>query len=252
MARFTETTTTTSPSPPTTSSPGTTTSTATTTLGPVTTSSTPTTTTTTVPLTTTTNAVAGTTTLLASQSEGLGEPVTAAELGHSWEPGCPVPPDDLRRLRVPYLGFDGLAHEGDLIVHADHAGAVLSVFSQLHAAGYPIESIVPIGDLPVDAEDQAGYSNTSGFHCRVVGGTSRWSEHARGLAIDLNPHLNPFVTSAEIWPVGSEEYVDRSLGKPGMIENDDVVVTAFASIGWHWGGHWSSLKDYHHFSATGR
>jgi hypothetical protein len=29
------------------------------------------------------------------------------------------------------------------------------------------------------------------------------------------------------------------------------VVTAFAQIGWEWGGFWSSSKDYMHFSLTG-
>jgi hypothetical protein len=30
------------------------------------------------------------------------------------------------------------------------------------------------------------------------------------------------------------------------------VVRAFAAIGWEWGGDWTSLKDYQHFSLSGR
>ncbi len=37
-----------------------------------------------------------------------------------------------------------------------------------------------------------------------------------------------------------------------MIEPNDVVVKAFTSIGWKWGGSWSSLKDFQHFSANGK
>jgi hypothetical protein len=37
-----------------------------------------------------------------------------------------------------------------------------------------------------------------------------------------------------------------------MIADGDVVVTAFASIGWSWGGRWTELRDYQHFSANGR
>jgi hypothetical protein len=32
-----------------------------------------------------------------------------------------------------------------------------------------------------------------------------------------------------------------------------LLVRAFRSIGWGWGGDWSgSVKDYQHFSSTGR
>jgi hypothetical protein len=84
--------------------------------------------------------------------------------------------------------------------------------------------------------------NTSAFNCRRIAGTSRWSEHAYGRAIDINPVENPHVTAA----------IDRSQLRPGMIVADDVVVKAFAAIGWSWGGTWRSSKDYQHFSATGR
>jgi hypothetical protein len=40
--------------------------------------------------------------------------------------------------------------------------------------------------------------------------------------------------------------------RPGMIVDGDVVVRAFAGAGWGWGGHFRSLKDYQHFSASGR
>jgi hypothetical protein len=109
-----------------------------------------------------------------------------------------------------------------------------------------------MGQLPPGVEDEPGYSNTSGFHCRFVAGTNRWSEHAMGRAIDLNPHLNPQIRGDEIWPPDAGAYVDRTLRLRGMIQDGDVVVDAFDSIGWEWGGRWQTLKDYHHFSSTGR
>jgi hypothetical protein len=30
------------------------------------------------------------------------------------------------------------------------------------------------------------------------------------------------------------------------------VVKAFAKRGWKWGGNWKSLKDYQHFSKSGK
>ena len=45
-------------------------------------------------------------------------PVTAAELGRSWHAGCPVGPPALRSVAVSYVGFDGRAHTGRLVVNA--------------------------------------------------------------------------------------------------------------------------------------
>lgn len=173
-------------------------------------------------------------------------------MAHSWHEGCPIDVRELRLVAVTHWDFAGVAQTGEIVVHTDQARAVIAVFEALFDGGYPIVSMVPIGDLPVGAEDQPDYANTSGYHCRVVAGTKRWSQHALGLAIDLNPFQNPLVSDTEIWPSGAERYVDRDFDEPGMITQDDIVLTAFGSIGWGWGGNWSSLKDYHHFSATGR
>jgi hypothetical protein len=37
-----------------------------------------------------------------------------------------------------------------------------------------------------------------------------------------------------------------------MILPGDIVVRAFARIGWSWGGAWGTQKDYQHFSALDR
>ena len=60
------------------------------------------------------------------------------------------------------------------------------------------------------------------------------------------------INGSQILPPAGARYVDRSRSATGMIHAGDAVVRAFASIGWHWGGYWHSLKDYQHFSATGR
>lgn len=179
-------------------------------------------------------------------------PVTAEELAHSWHEGCPAGPEDLVRIDLVHHDFAGQVRPGKLIVHRRHADSVVSVFSTLFELGYPIVSVVPIGELPEGAEDEPGYSNTSGFHCRFVEGTTRWSEHAVGNAVDLNPHVNPIIRGDDIWPIGSEPYADRSREEPGMITEGDPVVAAFDAIEWGWGGRWQTLKDYHHFSSSGR
>ena len=42
--------------------------------------------------------------------------------------------------------------------------------------------------------------NTSAFNCRYVAGTTRWSQHAYGRAIDLNPVENPYVSGHHVSP----------------------------------------------------
>ena len=94
--------------------------------------------------------------------------------------------------------------------------------------------------------------NTSAFNCRVVPGTRRLSMHAYGRAIDVNPVENPYVHGGLVEPPAGRAYLDRSRRRPGMAMQTGVLVRAFASVGWHWGGLWRSSKDYQHFSTTGR
>jgi len=59
--------------------------------------------------------------------------------------------------------------------------------------------------------------------------------HAYGLAVDINPIENPWVRADKVSPAAGRAYLDRSLSAPGVIRAGDVVVRAFASIGWKWG-----------------
>jgi len=96
-------------------------------------------------------------------------------------------------------------------------------------------------------------NNSSAFNCRAVTGGGRWSEHAYGRAIDLNPVQNPYVDrDGSVLDPASAPYTDRTRRDPGMIRTGEVVVEAFAAIGWEWGGNFRSIKDYQHFSQSGR
>ncbi len=176
----------------------------------------------------------------------------AERMESTWHAGCPVPLSDLRYLLVDYWGFDGREHRGELVVHADWADEIASVFEDLFQARYPFEQVVLIDDYDGDDRRSMAANNTSVFNCRVVSGTTTWSEHAYGRAIDINPVQNPYVRGSTIQPPAGADYFDRSLELPGMIQSGDSVTAAFAAIGWEWGGDWINSKDYQHFSATGR
>ena len=171
----------------------------------------------------------------------------------TWTDACPVRVEELRYVTVHHFGFDNRVHVGELIVHADVATDVVAVFAALHRARFPLEQVRVIRTEELSAPPTGDGNVTSAFVCRPTVGGTRWSEHAFGRAIDLNPFHNPYVRGDLIIPELAGAYVDRTDVRPGMIVAGDPVTEAFASIGWGWGGDWSgSATDPMHFSASGR
>jgi hypothetical protein len=156
-----------------------------------------------------------------------------SQVRYSWHPGCPVAFSRLRLITMTYRGFDHQVHTGRLVVNAAVTGKLILVFRKLFAMRYPIRRMVP-----VDAYHGSDYAsiqadNTSAFNCRDATGSSSWSEHAYGLAVDLNPCENPYVY-ADGYEAHKRcrKYVDRNLHDPGVIHAGDQAVLAFASVGW--------------------
>lgn len=173
--------------------------------------------------------------------------------GVSWRPGCPVPLSGLRLIRVTHHGFDGRDHEGVLIVNRDVATKMLAVMRRLYADGFPIRRMVPVDVYGGDDIRSIEADNTSAFNCRFVDATRRYSEHAYGRAIDVNPIENPSVDSAgRTDHRASRPYLRRTPFRPGMAAEGHALVRAFDAIGWGWGGRFMGVKDYQHFSAYGR
>lgn len=179
-------------------------------------------------------------------------PITAAELGASWRPGCPVEPEQLRRVNVNHIGFDGQTHRGELIVHKDLASQVITIFEQLYRLRYPISKIRTVDHYP-GAVDELSMedNNTSAFNCRDLPGTNRPSQHSYGRAIDLNPLLNPSIDSTgEFQPKNASAYLDRGRTDPGLLHDGDAAVRLFTDRGWGWGGYWMNPIDYQHFELS--
>jgi hypothetical protein len=173
--------------------------------------------------------------------------------GVSWRPGCPVRLGDLRVVTTTYRGFDGRDHVGRVIVHRDVAPQILRVLQRLYADGFPIRRMTPVDAYGGSDFRSIEADNTSAFNCRFVDGTTRYSEHAYGRAIDVNPIENPYVTSGGTTAhPASRLYVARTPFRPGMAAEGRALVRAFDAAGWGWGGRWSGAKDYQHFSTSGR
>lgn len=171
----------------------------------------------------------------------------------TWTPGCPVTLSELRYVTAAHVGFDGHTHTGELIAHHDVVDDLLTVLAALHAARFPIEEMRVIAASELDAPPTGDGNVTSVFVCRPVVGGTRWSEHASGRAIDLNPFHNPYVRGDLVLPELAGAYVDRTRPRAGMVVAGDAVTEAFRSVGWVWGGDWTGpATDPMHFSPTGR
>lgn len=183
--------------------------------------------------------------------ESLSDAVKERITGISYGEGCIVPYEDLRYLQVLYMDFEGQTQVGEIICNQAIAQDLAEIFFQLYQSSYPIERIRLIdeygGDDTLSMED----NNTSCFNYRVVDGTSSLSRHAYGLAVDINPLYNPYVTYPDgkrrVSPAASEIYADRSLDFPAKIDKNDLCFRLFAEHGFTWGGNWKTMKDYQHF-----
>jgi hypothetical protein len=213
---------------------------------------------TTIPPTVVTTTVAPTTTAGPTTTTAVTfsysiDTVTAGSLPHTWRPGCPVGPDQLRMIHLTYWGFDGQAHPGAIVVNAAVVNAVVTIFKTLYNERFPIFEMVPQDAYNGDDNAAAAADDTSGFNCRyaVAPGPPSWSVHAFGEAIDVNDVQNPYIDGTTVIPPEGVAYGNRADVRPGMAVPGGQLVAAFASVGWQWGGRWTASPDYQHFSATG-
>jgi len=163
---------------------------------------------------------------------------------------CRISYDDLMYIGLKYVDFDGETHAGEMIVNEQLAREVTEVFVALFEAEYPLASVRLVSDYGEPHDDNLSMeaNNTSAFNYRQITGSRKLSRHSYGAAIDINPVQNPYIDGDRVAPPNAQDYVDRSLGLPGMIDHDDLAYRLLTERGWTWGGDWRGDKDYQHFS----
>ncbi len=200
-----------------------------------------------------------------TQRRGSWEPIPDEVFetmqGISYPEGARVHRDDLAYLTIPHYDFDGKIQKGKMIVARSLADEVLAIFAELSDIKYPIEKMELIDKYDkLQTEEfnsldrsSMGRNNTSSFCYRTVSGTKNLSKHAYGRAIDINPKINPWVSSSgTVSPRNATKYADRSMAdwtdveKRAYIGEDTEIYRIFDKYGWFWGGHWNS-RDYQHF-----
>lgn len=177
-------------------------------------------------------------------------PVTEETVSASWNEECPLHFEELSLLTLTYWNFYGKAVTGPLVINTSVVDDVINAFEGLFRIGFPIERLALVDEYDGDDKAAMRANVTSGFNCRYVDGTERWSNHAFGLAIDINPLINPWAREGNALPLEGTRHTNRENPLPGMINIGDGAVTVFAELGWTWGGVWQSA-DYMHFSQPG-
>lgn len=173
--------------------------------------------------------------------------------GKSYKEDAGIPLGRLRYLRMLYVDFKGNIKSGEMIVNRKIARRTLKVFYRLYQIGYPIQRMRLVDDYGADDEASMAANNTSAFNYRKIAGTEKLSNHSQGLAIDINPKINPYITSKGIAPANSRRYKEREVSKcrgkykDYMIHKGDEVYKIFQKYGFSWGGNWKHAKDYQHF-----
>ena len=180
-------------------------------------------------------------------SQPVPEAVKTRMQGKSLPEAARIGFDELRYLTLYHYDFDGRIQQGEMVCNKAIAHDLLCIFRTLFAEAYPINSIRLVDDF--DASDEASMqaNNSSCFNYRTIAGSWRLSQHAFGMAVDINPLQNPCVKGSRIRPSTATDYVDRSKQFPHKIDDNDLCKKTFESYGFRWGGRWRSLKDYQHF-----
>lgn len=142
------------------------------------------------------------------------------------------------------------------------AEQVKELFSTLIKKSFPINKSLLMENYQGDDKAAMDDNNTSAFNGRPITGGTSWSKHAYGVAIDINPLQNPYISfndngTAKILPTAStESFINRNNSRPGKEQRlgmAEEVVDIFAQHGFLiWGGDWNSPIDYQHFEIGSR
>ena len=179
--------------------------------------------------------------------ESLPGSVIQRITGCSYPADCSLPYSELRYLHLLYTDYSGQTQQGEIICNKAIAQDLIEIFYELYQAGYPLARVSLIDDFGADDEASMQANNTSCFNYRKIAGSDKLSNHSYGLAVDINPLYNPYVTATAVSPSGSRPFADRSAEFISKIDHEDLAYLLFTEHGFTWGGDWNTRKDYQHF-----
>lgn len=179
--------------------------------------------------------------------------------GKSYQKNDDIPLDDLTYIKMLHYNYDGDIVVGEMIVNKVIIDEVREVFSNLFLLKYQINSMRLIDDFwdkdgITSDRNSVASNNSSGFCYRKIPNKITLSNHALGLAIDINPLDNPYT------PRNSDGTFDYSLltdyeknllvdreekakENKHIITLNDSICKVFASVGYECGGIWPLQSD---------
>lgn len=189
-----------------------------------------------------------------SQSRGRGtweevpEEIAQKIEGSSVMDDSPITASDLAYLTLPYCDFDGQVSTGHMLCSKAIADEVLDIFEELFFNTYPIHSIEIAEDfadkqtavLTTLEAASKGSNNTTCLMYKKNG--DELDKSAYGMAIDINPLLNPDTTGTDTMPRNAIRYKDRENAELTYTENwafikpDADIIKTFEKYGWKWCG----------------
>ena len=169
--------------------------------------------------------------------------------------------EDLIYIKFLHYDFNNNVKEGELIINRKIKDNIINVLKELFDNKYQINSFKLIDNYFDNEEDKIAIDrksilddNSYSFFYRKIYGTDKLSNHAYGLAIDINPRENPYLPVID----GKYDYTyldeqdkyyieNRDKNLDHVITHDDLLYKVFVKNGFSWGGDWDTSKDYQHF-----
>ena len=169
--------------------------------------------------------------------------------------------EDLVYIKFLHYDFNNNVKEGELIINRKIKDNIINVLKELFDNKYQINSFKLIDNYFDNEEDKIAIDrksilddNSYSFFYRKIYGTDKLSNHAYGLAIDINPRENPYLPVID----GKYDYTyldeqdkyyieNRDKNLDHVITHDDLLYKVFVKNGFSWGGDWDTSKDYQHF-----
>ena len=185
-------------------------------------------------------------------AQPIPDEVWARMQGRTYRDNPHIGRSDLCYLRLLHWDMQHHIRQGEMVCNRIIASRLVTIFRQLYEARYPIGQMVLPDVYDADDERQMQANNTSCFCYRNVPNTRSLSNHALGLAVDLNPRYNPYITyrkngKMNVQPANGTPYCDRKADFRYKITTSDLAYRLFKKHGFRWGGSWVRSKDYQHF-----
>ena len=147
------------------------------------------------------------------RQEAIPDSVWDEMRGKSWHEGMGCPSRaELVLLTVPYHDFQGQSQLGRLIVAEKAAADVAAAFKEIYDSNsFRIERMDLIDKHGGDDDKSMAANNTSAFNCRPVTAGLKPIAHMQGIAVDINPVQNPYVTGE---PTSKMSVTKPDAGRP--------------------------------------